>query len=193
MTNEPTKTRTRKARRSPTRTPRLTPKEQRFVAEYLECLNGAKAARRAGYEVHRADNVAYDLLRKPEIKKAVDKGKAEQLAKADVNAVRTLETNRRIADVDVRDFFDATANLRPVSEWTPEMGAVVASIEVVIKNAKAGDGVTDTIWKIKFWNKNQALELMFKHLQLLQPEPPDPNAEPVPCFIMPPGTKVAIQ
>ena len=71
------------------------------------------------------------------------------------------------------------------------MAAAVASIEVVKKNATARDGHTGTVVKLRFWNKNQALDLLCKHLNLLNPEPVDPAAG-VPCFIMPPGTHVAI-
>ena len=62
---------------------------------------------------------------------------------------------------------------------------------MVKRNATAGDGHTDTVVKLKFWNKNQAIELLCKHLQLLDPEPVDPAAG-VPCFIMPEGTKIRI-
>jgi hypothetical protein len=40
---------------------------------------------------------------------------------------------------DVRDFFDEDGNLRPVSQWTPEMGRLVSSMEIVVKNAAGGD------------------------------------------------------
>ena len=52
-----------------------------------------------------------------------------------------------------------------------------------MKKAKTGG-----LW---FWNKNQALELLAKHLGLT--EPADEKQEPVPFFIMPTGTRIAIQ
>jgi hypothetical protein len=48
------------------------------------------------------------------------------------------------------------------------MAAAVSKIEVVKKNATAGAGHTDTVLKLWFWNKNSALELLAKHLGLLQ-------------------------
>jgi phage terminase small subunit len=45
----------------------LTPKQQRFVAEYLLDLNGAAAARRAGYAAKNAGDVASQLLSKTQI------------------------------------------------------------------------------------------------------------------------------
>jgi phage terminase small subunit len=49
----------------------LTEKQQVFVAEYLIDLNATKAAIRAGYNAHRADQIGYENLRKPEIQKAI--------------------------------------------------------------------------------------------------------------------------
>jgi hypothetical protein len=40
--------------------------------------------------------------------------------------------------------------------------------EAVIKNAAAGDGVTDLVHKIKFWNKLDALEALAQHLGLVK-------------------------
>ena len=44
------------------------------------------------------------------------------------------------------------------------MGAAVASVEVIIKNAKAGEGHTDAVHKIRFNSKTRALEVLCKHL-----------------------------
>lgn len=52
----------------------LNPRQRRFVAEYLACLNAAKAARLAGYTATRPDQIGYENLRKPEIAAAVDAG-----------------------------------------------------------------------------------------------------------------------
>lgn len=52
----------------------LTAKQRRFVVEYLDCLNAAEAARRAGYKAQRPDQAGYENLRKPEISAAVAAG-----------------------------------------------------------------------------------------------------------------------
>lgn len=49
----------------------LTPKQQRFVEEYLVDLNASAAARRAGYSPKRADALGFENLRKPEIAAAI--------------------------------------------------------------------------------------------------------------------------
>ncbi len=94
-------------------------------------------------------------------------GKAKQLDRAELTAARVLQELRRIAFADVRGFFDPQGNLRSISTLTAEQAAALASFEVIIKNAKAGDGVTDEVHKIKSWDKVHALELLAKHFKLL--------------------------
>lgn len=53
-------------------------KQKKFVEEYLKCLNGSEAARRAGYSVRCAHQQAYENLRKPYIRAAIDQGLAER-------------------------------------------------------------------------------------------------------------------
>jgi phage terminase small subunit len=145
----------------------LTPKQQRFVAEYLIDLNATQAALRAGYSERTAPQQGHENLRKPEIAAAVVAGKDKQLASADLTAVRVLEEYRRLAFIDLRSFFDEKGELKPPKEWSAEQGAALSSIEVLIKNAKAGDGITDTIHKLKLWDKTRALESLAKHFGLL--------------------------
>lgn len=51
---------------------KLTAKQQRFVEEYLIDLNGAAAARRAGYSIKTARQQADENLSKPDILAAID-------------------------------------------------------------------------------------------------------------------------
>lgn len=52
---------------------RLTDRQRRFVAEYLNCLTGIKAARGAGCSPNRAGQQAYENLRKPRIRRLVQR------------------------------------------------------------------------------------------------------------------------
>lgn len=62
----------------------LTPKQQRFVDEYLIDLNASAAYRRAGY-VAKTENVAavegHRLLSNPNVRAAVEAGKAQRSEK----------------------------------------------------------------------------------------------------------------
>lgn len=64
----------------------LTPKQQRFVEEYLVDLNATQAAIRAGYSAKRADSIGHENLRKPEIAAALE----AQRAKVSERTMRTI-------------------------------------------------------------------------------------------------------
>ena len=52
---------------------RYTKKQRVFMIEYLKRFNGTDAARRAGYSHRCAHQQAYENLRKPKIRQAIDK------------------------------------------------------------------------------------------------------------------------
>jgi phage terminase small subunit len=156
----------------------LTPKQQRFVAEYLIDLNATQAAIRAGYSAKTATEQGSRLLTHVQVAAQIADGKARQLAAvqttvdvanadAELSAIRVLEEYRRLAFADVRSFFDANGNVKSMQDLTPEQGSALAGFEVLIKNAKAGDGVTDTVHKFRLWDKTRALESLAKHFGLL--------------------------
>ncbi len=55
----------------------LTARQERFIVEYLECQNGAEAARRAGYSERTARQMANENLSKPYIKEAIQRKRDE--------------------------------------------------------------------------------------------------------------------
>lgn len=91
---------------------------------------------------------------------------AERLADL-IDPDRVLREAARLAYSDIRELFDAQGNLKPIRDWPDHLAAAVASVEVIIKNAEAGDGHTDRVHKLKLWDKPKNIELLFKHLGLL--------------------------
>lgn len=143
-------------------------KHARFVSEYLKDLNATQAAIRVGYSAKWAHKNATRLTANDGIAHAITIGRAKQLEVAEVSAARVIEEYRRIAFADARVFWDAEGNLKPVTAWTAEQGSVVSDFEVIKKNAAAGDGIIDTVHKIKRWDKTKALEALAKHFGLLE-------------------------
>jgi len=136
----------------------LTPKQQRFVAEYLIDLNATQAAVRAGYSEKTANEQGARLLANASVAEAVAKGKAGQLEKADISATRVLEEMRRLAFSDVRALFDDKGRLRRPHEWTAEAAASVAGFEVTDQRTL----------KVKVWDKSRNLEMLARHLALFK-------------------------
>jgi hypothetical protein len=48
-----------------------------------------------------------------------------------------------------------------------ELRRAVASVKVIKRNLVSGDGKTDEIYEVKFWDKVRALESLAKHFGLL--------------------------
>lgn len=148
----------------------MSPKQARFVAEYLIDLNGKQAAIRCGYSPRTAEQQASRLLRNEQVAAAVIVGKARQLAAADLSAARVLEEMRRLAFFDVAAFFDEAGNLLPIHQMPVEARAAIAGLEVARANLNPKDGKKDDEWlhKIKLAPKQHALEMLGKHFGLLE-------------------------
>lgn len=73
---------------------KLTHKQARFVEEYLIDLNATQAARRAGYSAKTAGQMGERLLKKVEIKQAIDraiKKRCEATERTAKDVVRDIE------------------------------------------------------------------------------------------------------
>lgn len=150
---------------------RLAPKHARFVAEYLKDLNGTQAAIRAGYKGKAARRWAATLLTKPDISAAIAEAHGERIERLELDADTILRELLRIATSDIGAIFDADGNLKPLKDVPEDVRRAIAGVEVIIKNAEAGDGQTDTVHKYKMWDKVKALELLARHLQILDDQP----------------------
>lgn len=135
---------------------KLTPKQVAFVNHYMmNGGNGTRAAKAAGYagdDVTLA-SVAYDNLRKPQIRAELDARMRETAMSADEVIHRLSEQGRS----DARDLIGLT----PAQIKKHPLGALIKEFEYT----NAGDGI-DTI-KIKFYSKSEALGILAKYHQLL--------------------------
>lgn len=145
----------------------LSPQQDKFVRAYLRTSNATQSAIEAGYSRHTADSQGGRLLQHAGVQARLKRAAERAIVSQELTAQRVVEEMRRLAMVDIRDYYDAQGNVKPVTEWTPEMGACVGGMETIIKNAKAGDGITDEILKIKLWDKTRALDMLGKHFGLL--------------------------
>ncbi|MEQ6916021.1 terminase small subunit [Halomonas aquatica] len=70
---------------------RLTPKQSRFVDEYLIDLNATQAAIRAGYSEKTARQVGAENLSKPDIASAIEARTQERSERTQINADMVLQ------------------------------------------------------------------------------------------------------
>lgn len=144
----------------------MTPKQERFVAEYLVDLNATQAAIRSGYSEATASSQGERLLRNAEIAAAVAQKTQAQLEKVGITAERVKERLAALAFVDPRKFFDAKGNIIPITELDADTAASIAQFEVIVKNAQAGDGHMDTVHKVRLVDATKPLNTLAEHFGL---------------------------
>ena len=156
----------------------LTPKQRRFVEEYLVALNATQAAIRAGYSSHTAGQQGERLLKNVEIASAVAEAQHARSLRTGITADRVLAELARIGFADIRKAVRWRSNVTAVGV-DPETDApqyrafneveIVNSAEIDSDTAAAIAEVSQTregSLKVKFHDKRGALELLGKHLGL---------------------------
>lgn len=78
----------------------LTPKQQRFVEEYLVDLNATQAAIRAGYSAKTAGQIGDENLKKPQVAKAIEQARLKLSEKTEITQEMVLKRWLEIAMAD---------------------------------------------------------------------------------------------
>ncbi len=143
----------------------LTPKQDKFVDEYLVDLNATQAAIRAGYSKRSANNIGPGNLLKPIIQEAIQKRRLKLQQKLHITQERVLEEEARLAFVDIESMFDDKGNLLPVNKIPEDARRAIAGVEVIEGVVKG-----ETKFKYRLWDKGRALERISKHLGIYAPE-----------------------
>lgn len=78
----------------------MTPKQERFAAEYLVDLNATQAAIRAGYSAKTAYSVGQENLKKPELQSLIGDLMRERASRVELTA------DRVIAEIAAMAFYD---------------------------------------------------------------------------------------
>lgn len=147
----------------------LTPKQQRFVAEYLINLNGKQAAIRSGYSPKTAEVQASRLLSIAKVAAAVAEGKKSAAEKLGITRERVLKEYARLAFLDIRRAFDDEGRLKPIQDIDDDTAAAIAGLETESLFEGRGEDREHigTLKKIKLSDKKAALDSLAKHLGLL--------------------------
>ena len=138
----------------------MNAKQEMFVREYVRDLNASKAALRAGYSPKTAPSQAHDLLKKPEIQEAIKKRMDARAQKVEVSTNDVLRELKRIAFQDLSGVIRVErgcAFITDTSVLTEDQMAIIKDIEQ-----------TDKGVRVRFHSKEKALELLARHLGMLQ-------------------------
>ncbi len=141
--------------------PKMTPKQERFVQEYLIDLSATKAAIRAGYSKRTANRIGPQLLVKTCVAAAIKEAIDQRQRRLEITQDRVVQQLAKIAFSDMKDF----------AEWNPDGirmrpsedvdGTLVAEVSETRSEFAGG---SNTTVKIKRFDALKALELLGRHL-----------------------------
>ncbi len=139
----------------------LTPKQQRFVEEYLIDLNATQAAIRAGYSEKTAKSIGQENLTKPDIQKAIEEAQSKRAEQTQIDAAYVLKRLIEIDQMDVLDIMDDNGNVKPIKDWPKTWRQYISNIETISLEDEAG-----WLKKIKWPDKVKNLELLGRHVSV---------------------------
>ena len=149
--------------------PVLTPKQQRFVEEYLLDMCAGKAAARAGFSRKTANQQGHILLDHPGIKAAIDAAKLKRSEQTGVDAEWVLRRLVAEAEADLADLYTDAGDLKPVEAW-PEIWrqGLIAGVEIEALFEGSGDDRIQVgyVKKLKLSDRVRRLELIGKHVRV---------------------------
>jgi phage terminase small subunit len=136
----------------------LTPMQARFVTEYLVDLHQRNAAIRAGYSPDSADTIASQVMKLPQVQAEIAQRTAAFAARAAVSKENVLATLKAIAFADYTKAFTVDWHLVSPQDIPEDLRLCIHEI-IPLK-----DGTV----RVKFADRTRALELLAKHLGLLE-------------------------
>ena len=148
-----------------TKVQELTPKQARFVQEYLIDLNATQAAIRAGYSAKTAEWQGPQLLGKSHVAQAIQDGIKRRSERTEITQDRVLKEVARLAFLDIRKAFNTDGSLKPLHELDDDTAAAIAGMDVI--EMSGAEDALSTLKKIKLSDKKGALELLMRHMGML--------------------------
>lgn len=133
----------------------------------------------AGYKANRSN--AARMNAKEHIRQRIRELQDAAAEQAEMTAAQVLEEIGQIAFSDIRELFDQDGNLLPVEAMPEKAAKAIQSIKVTSKavpGSETGEMVFTT--EIKFWDKNAALDRLFRHFGLHEP---DRKSDPVAALV----------
>nr|DAM43624.1 MAG TPA: Terminase small subunit [Caudoviricetes sp.] len=148
---------------------KLTPKQIRFVDEYLVDFNATQAAIRAGYSKKTAAFIGAENLKKPKIAEEIARRQKDLQRRTEVTQERVVKELARIAFANIADYLHVETQTRTKDDGTEvtyqtvmfsetqELSADQRAALAVVKQSVNG-------FELKLHDKIKALELLGRHI-----------------------------
>jgi phage terminase small subunit len=137
------------------------PREERFVALYVENPNGTQAAIAAGYSPKSAHVTASRLLKRTKISDAIAKRNAELLAELNFTPQRIVREIAKVAGANMGDFVSIDDEGNPHIDLTGVKRRQLAAVGAV-DGPVIEEGRTVKAAKIRTHDKLRALDMLAK-------------------------------
>jgi phage terminase small subunit len=150
------------------RADRMTPRAERFVAEYLVSLNATAAAKEAGYSARTARQQGARLLTNVSIAAAIQAGQAAALERAKLKLDDVVAEMALIGFANMADYMKVTPDGDPyfdLSRVTREQAAVISKFTVEdFMEGRGADARKVRRIRVELADKLAALISLGKHL-----------------------------
>ena len=143
--------------------PHLSPKQCRYVEEYLLDLNAAAASRRAGYESIRVSHNEH-------VRAAIQAEMDARSVRTHVRLDKVLSELQRLAFFDPKDLFAPDGTMLPIKDMPEAARRAIAGFDV----AEVWEGFGEdrqqagVLKKVKLLDRNAALDKLMRHLGAYQ-------------------------
>lgn len=129
----------------------LTPKQQRFVEEYLIDLNATQSAIRAGYSEKTAQEIGSENLSKPMVAKAIAEAQEKLSNKAQVTVEMVVQGLLN----EAKDLSDGSTQSARVAAWA-HLGKYLKMFTDKVEHTGKDGSPIDLSLKVVFENDGEA-------------------------------------
>lgn len=144
----------------------LTPRQRRFVEEYLLDLNATQAAIRAGYSERTANEQGARLLANVSVRQAIQEGQKERSERTHVQADAVLRDLATLCHSRVTDYvIDDEGNVTLSADAPPDAMRAVSSVKR--RTLRRGKDLVEVVTELRLWSKPDAIRLALQHLGML--------------------------
>lgn len=178
-----------KAKKPATIHNKLTGPQRVFIREYVQHMDGKRAAIAAGVKPSTAEIRAAIWLNEkkyPHVVHAVRAELQEIRSANQATAQRVIEELARIAFLNPKDLFNEDGTQKQVHELDDDTARALQSIKcrIVKQQAEDGSGETQvTQLEIRLWSKPEAMQLLARHFGILDPAEGKSGQAPVNVII----------
>lgn len=150
-----------KSRMAGTAKKKLSPKQERFVEEYLIDFNATRAAKAAGYSEKTAYSQGFEQLKKPEIQAKIADARARMSKRTEITQDKVLNELAKVGFANIWHFLKVNDSGEYVADLS---GATEEQVAAISWASFDGPGRVT----IRMHDKLAALDKIAKHLGMYE-------------------------